>query len=257
MIWFPSSPAIDAAALVVGVCSLIIGACAFAVTVLLWMLQWHQPAPRHRSTRVAAAARGGIVVTTVITAAALGGGLALVVTASSTVPPTAAPASPAVVEPRPGEATDPSADPSSEASADPSAVPDATDGSEGLVDLGQAQAASRLVQVTEATVPPGAAEGDQPLPTLDGLCHQLGRSSAAWLPGQVEAWDGTQETKAVLTPRKILAPGAAYTWSCTRGGEKLTQAEINYNCATYYGTGYLAAVIDPDNAYTWVCRPHF
>jgi len=248
MAWFPSSSAVDAAALVVGICSLIVGACAIAVTVLLWMLQWHQPSPRHRSTRVAAAARGGIVVTAVITAAALGIGLTLVATASSQAPPMAVPA------PEQPEA-EAEAEASAKPSTAPSAVPSATAENKKLEDLGQAQAASRLVQVTEASVPAGAIQGDEPWPTFDGLCSSLGRGSAAWLPGQVEAWDGAQETKAVLTPRKILAPEAAYTWSCTREGEELTQAELDYNCATYYGIGYLAAVIDPDNAYTWVCRP--
>lgn len=263
--WMPEAPAVDQAALAVGICSLVVGVFALVVTVLLAVLQRHQPIPRRQRAGVAAAARAGIVLTAALTTVSLGVGALLVVTSlSEAAHPGASEAgadqgaatdtasAPAASPP---EASPPEAS-APEASAPEASAPSATtDTGQGLVDLPSAQAASRLVQVTEASLPVGAQAGDQPWPTMDGLCFQLGRGFHAWLPGQTEAWDGTKEGAAVLAARKIRAPGAAYTWSCTRDGEALTPADLTYSCATYYGDNYLAAVVDPDNAYSWVCRP--
>ena len=114
-------------------------------------------------------------------------------------------------------------------------------------------------QVAETAVPQGARSGDRPWPSMDGLCGQLGFPSHAWLPGQTEVWVPGTNDAAALVPRKVQAKGAAYTWSCSKGGPPLNLTELTSNCTSYYGRSgsglrYEAAVVDPDNAYTWICR---
>jgi hypothetical protein len=79
---------------------------------------------------------------------------------------------------------------------------------------------------------------------MDEVCGYLGLSSNAWLPGQQSATD--------LTGRIIYAPNAAYTWSCTQDGPKLTQQQITQGCQIWY-PGTTAYAQDPNNAYSWTC----
>jgi hypothetical protein len=79
---------------------------------------------------------------------------------------------------------------------------------------------------------------------MDQVCGDLGLSEHAWLPGQ------TSPTN--ITGRVILAPGAAYTWSCTENGPKLTRSQLTQGCQIWY-SGTTAYTWDPNNAYAWVC----
>jgi hypothetical protein len=79
---------------------------------------------------------------------------------------------------------------------------------------------------------------------IDQVCGDLGLSQHAWLPGQSSAID--------LAGRVILAPDAAYTWSCTKNGPKLTRDDITRGCQIWY-PGTKAFTWDPNNAYSWVC----
>src|SRR5260370_21455465 len=82
------------------------------------------------------------------------------------------------------------------------------------------------------------------IPSMDDICGDLGQSNSAWLPGQASPTN--------YTGRVIFAPGAAFTWSCTEGGPKLTPAEITRGCQIWY-PGSEARTWDPNNAYSWVC----
>jgi hypothetical protein len=79
---------------------------------------------------------------------------------------------------------------------------------------------------------------------MDEVCGYLGLSSNAWLPGQQSATD--------LTGRIIYAPNAAYTWSCSQDGPKLTQQQITQGCQIWY-PGTTAYAQDPNDAYSWTC----
>lgn len=88
---------------------------------------------------------------------------------------------------------------------------------------------------------------DNPL-TVEEACKLLGydmEGKYAWLPGQTSAYsyDG----------RQVEAKGAAYTWSCTQDGPKLTQVDLSRACPKWY-PNTTAYATDPDNAYSWVCR---
>ena len=79
---------------------------------------------------------------------------------------------------------------------------------------------------------------------MDNVCGDLGRSQYAWLPGQT--------AQRIYTGRVIFAPGAAYTWSCSKDGTKLTRDQITEGCHIWY-PGTTAYTFDPNNAYSWVC----
>jgi len=79
---------------------------------------------------------------------------------------------------------------------------------------------------------------------MDQVCADFGLSQHAWLPGQVSATN--------LSGRVIYAQGAAYTWSCTKNGPKLTRDDITRGCQIWY-PGTTAYTWDPNNAYSWVC----
>jgi|SRR5579859_881250 len=82
------------------------------------------------------------------------------------------------------------------------------------------------------------------IPSMDDICGDLGQSNRAWLPGQTSPKN--------YAGRVIFAPGAAFTWSCTEGGPKLTPADITRGCQIWY-PGSKARTWDPNNAYSWVC----
>jgi hypothetical protein len=79
---------------------------------------------------------------------------------------------------------------------------------------------------------------------MDQVCGELGLSQHAWLPGQSSPTD--------LSGRVILAPDAAYTWSCTENGPKLTRDDMTRGCQIWY-PGTKAYTLDPNDAYSWVC----
>lgn len=79
---------------------------------------------------------------------------------------------------------------------------------------------------------------------MDQVCGDFGLSQHAWLPGQSSPID--------LSGRVILAPNAAYTWSCTENGPKLTRDDISRGCQIWY-PGTKAYTWDPNDAYSWVC----
>lgn len=79
---------------------------------------------------------------------------------------------------------------------------------------------------------------------MDQVCADLGLSLHAWLPGQTSAIS--------ITGRIILAAGAAYTWSCTKNGPKLTRKQITQGCQIWY-PDTKAYTWDSSNAYSWVC----
>lgn len=96
-----------------------------------------------------------------------------------------------------------------------------------------------------------ATDDRQDGPSIDSYCGSLGLAPHAWLPGQTTATapDGTTSTEG----RVLNAPDAAFTWSCTRSGRRLTRDDISQACQlTYPGT--LATTWDRDFAYSWVCR---
>lgn len=105
-------------------------------------------------------------------------------------------------------------------------------------------------QQAEAVPSPGVTSlsSNSPLrkqiPGMDQICGDLGLSQHAWLPGQTSATD--------LSSRVIFAPGAAYTWSCTESGSKLTRDNITRGCQIWY-PGTKAYTWDPNSAYSWVC----
>jgi hypothetical protein len=80
--------------------------------------------------------------------------------------------------------------------------------------------------------------------SMDQVCGDLGLSQHAWLPGQASAQN--------ITGRVILASGAAYTWSCSESGPKLTREQLTQGCQIWY-LGTHAYTWDPNNAYSWVC----
>ncbi len=82
------------------------------------------------------------------------------------------------------------------------------------------------------------------IPGMDQICGDLGLSQHAWLPGQTSATN--------LSGRVIFAPGAAYTWSCTKNRPKLTRRDITHGCQIWY-PGAKAYTWDPNSAYSWVC----
>lgn len=79
---------------------------------------------------------------------------------------------------------------------------------------------------------------------MDEVCSNLGLSQHAWLPGQDSATN--------ISGRAILESGAAYAWSCTRSGPRLTRDDITHGCQIWY-PGATAYTLDPDDAYSWVC----
>jgi hypothetical protein len=80
--------------------------------------------------------------------------------------------------------------------------------------------------------------------SMDQVCSNLGLSQHAWLPGQA--------TSTNLSGRVIAGSGAAYTWSCTKNGPKLSRNDITRGCQIWY-PGTRAYTWDPNNAYSWVC----
>jgi hypothetical protein len=82
------------------------------------------------------------------------------------------------------------------------------------------------------------------IPSMDDICGDLGQSRHAWLPGQ--------KSPTNYTGRVIFAPNAAFTWSCTEGGPKLSPADITRGCQIWY-SGSKARTWDRNNAYSWVC----
>jgi hypothetical protein len=79
---------------------------------------------------------------------------------------------------------------------------------------------------------------------MDQVCNDFGLSQHAWLPGQTSATN--------LTGRAIIAPNAAYTWSCNKNGRVLTRDEITLGCQISY-PGTNAYTLDPNDAYSWIC----
>jgi hypothetical protein len=82
---------------------------------------------------------------------------------------------------------------------------------------------------------------------LDQYCGSLGFDPQAWLPGQ----RGVDN----LNGRVVSGPHAAYTWSCTRNGPKLTHAELNDACHMQWPGTKEAYTPNPNNAYDWRCVP--
>jgi hypothetical protein len=78
---------------------------------------------------------------------------------------------------------------------------------------------------------------------MDQVCGHLGLSQHAWLPGQASVDD--------LSGRVILGSNAAYTWSCTENGPKLTRDNITQGCKIWY-PGTTAYTLDPNDAYSWI-----
>jgi hypothetical protein len=95
-----------------------------------------------------------------------------------------------------------------------------------------------------ATSLPGNSPLRKNILDMDKVCGDLRISRHAWLPGQSFA------TK--VSGRVIVAPGAAYTWSCLKNGSYLTRKEITHGCQIWY-PGTVAYTWNPNNAYSWIC----
>lgn len=82
-------------------------------------------------------------------------------------------------------------------------------------------------------------------PSMDAYCGSLGFAPHAWLPGQ--------KSQSSLEGRIVNAEDAAFTWSCTQNGEKLTRDDITAACQLLFPRRQ-ATTWNRDNAYSWVCR---
>jgi hypothetical protein len=81
-------------------------------------------------------------------------------------------------------------------------------------------------------------------PIMDQLCQSLGISRHAWLPGQESTTD--------YSGRVLTAANAAFTWSCSKDGPRITRVEVSGECQLQYPKT-AAYTLDPDYAYSWVC----
>lgn len=79
---------------------------------------------------------------------------------------------------------------------------------------------------------------------MDDVCGELGYAPDAWLPGQTQANN--------IGGRVLHAPGAAYTWSCGKGGPTLSRDDVTKGCQMFK-PGTKAYTYDPNYAYSWVC----
>jgi hypothetical protein len=122
----------------------------------------------------------------------------------------------------------------------PAAVSSHGSGSLGMPEAGQANP----IPSPAVTSLPYNSSLRKKILDMNEVCGDLGVSQHAWLPGQSSAQD--------IAGRVILAPGAAYTWSCEENGSRLTRAQITQGCQIWY-PGTQAFTWDPNNAYSWVC----